>query len=125
IAASTAQKMARLARDLRGRPLLRTAVRAGEVSVRQAEAVLHVARDEAEGEWVARARLETVRALKDAVKDPAAREDDEKWTRVRPEVPPELRPGLDEAGEPLRRAPFARRAHGLSPGPGQGAGWAS
>jgi len=97
VAASTAQKMARLARELRGRPLLRAAVRSGEVSVRQAEAVLPVAHGEAEATWVARARLEKVRALKAAVKGPAALEDEEKWTRMRTEVPPELRPGLDEA----------------------------
>ena len=77
--------------------MLRAAVRLGEVSVRQAEAVLPVAHGEAEATWVARARLEKVRALKAAVKEPAAPEDEEKWTRMRTEVPPELRPGLDEA----------------------------
>lgn len=60
---STAEKMARLALALRERPLLREAVWRGEVSARKAEAVLRVARGEAEAEWVARARLGTVRAL--------------------------------------------------------------
>src|SRR5438445_6772074 len=63
IAASTAQKMARLARELRDRPVLRDAVWVGELTPRQAEAVLPVARGEAEASWVARARTETVRAL--------------------------------------------------------------
>src|SRR3954452_18755546 len=40
IAASTAQKMVRFARRLRDRPLLRAAVRKGEVTPRAAEAVL-------------------------------------------------------------------------------------
>jgi hypothetical protein len=43
IAASTAQKMVRFARRLRERPLLRAAVRAGEVPVRAAAAVIPVA----------------------------------------------------------------------------------
>src|SRR3954470_21805874 len=56
IAASTAQKMARFARALRQRPLLREAVRAGEVTVRAAEAVLPKAKGDAEAAWVERAR---------------------------------------------------------------------
>jgi hypothetical protein len=60
--ASTAQKTQRLARALRSRPLLRAAVRAGEVSI-AAEAVVSVAQGDAEASWVARARRETVRAL--------------------------------------------------------------
>src|SRR3954452_15043066 len=68
IAASTAQKMVRFARQLRERPLLRAAVRAGEVTVRGAEAVLPNARGDDEAAWVERARKETVRALKAAVK---------------------------------------------------------
>src|SRR5882672_2294302 len=46
IAGSTARKMARLARELRDRPLVRIAVQSGELSVRQAEAILPVARGE-------------------------------------------------------------------------------
>ena len=64
INASTAAKMERLARGLRDRPLLREAVRSGEVSPRKAETVLPVARGEAEPFWVERARTETVRALR-------------------------------------------------------------
>jgi hypothetical protein len=55
IAASTAQKMARFARALRERPLLREAVRAGQVTVRAAEAVLPKAKGDAEAAWVDRA----------------------------------------------------------------------
>lgn len=99
IPASTAQKMARLARGLRECPLLRDAVRSGEVSIRQAEAVLPVARGEAEQWWVARARRETVRALKAAVKDAVQPEDDEPWARLCVEVAPEDRPVVDEALE--------------------------
>src|SRR5436305_6271850 len=68
IAASTAQKMARFARALRERPLLREAVWSGEVSLRAAEAVLPRARGEEEATWVARARAGTVRSLKAAIK---------------------------------------------------------
>src|SRR4051794_18280127 len=66
IAASTAQKMARLSRQLRDLPLLRAAVCAGEVSTRAAEAVVPVAKGEHEAAWVARARHDTVRGLKAA-----------------------------------------------------------
>src|SRR5437762_4738379 len=68
IAASTARKMARLARELRDRPLVRLAVQSGEMSVRQAEAILPVARGDAEASWVSRGRTDTVRGLKAAVK---------------------------------------------------------
>ena len=46
--ASTADKMARFARKLRDRPHLRAAVLAGDVCVRRAEAVMHVAIGDAE-----------------------------------------------------------------------------
>src|SRR6266850_2723775 len=99
IAASTAQKMARLARELRSRPLLRAAVREGRVSTSAAEAVVKVAQGEAEAFWVARARTETVRALEAAVKERGGveSEDDERWMRFRACVPPEGRRILDEA----------------------------
>src|SRR4051794_15162141 len=94
IAASTAEKMARFARELRERPLLRAAVRAGEVSVRRAEAVLPVARGDAEAGWVARARTETVRALKAAAREYGhlQPEEEERWTHVRMQVPPDVQP---------------------------------
>ena len=93
-----AQAMARLSRGLRSRPLLRAAVRAGEVRPRSAQTVLPVAVGEAEAEWVERARVETVRALERAVR--AARaggEEEEEWTRLRVRLSPEDRATVDEA----------------------------
>ena len=93
-----AQAMARLSRGLRSRPLLRAAVRAGEVRPRSAQTVLPVAVGEAEAEWVERARVETVRALERAVR--AARaggEEEEGWTRLRVRLSPEDRATVDEA----------------------------
>src|SRR5512137_61656 len=63
IAGSTAEKLARLARHLAERPLLREAVRSGAVSPRKAETVVPVARGPAEAAWVEKARTGTVRAL--------------------------------------------------------------
>ena len=101
IAASTARKMARLARELRDRPIVRLAVQSGEMSVRQAEAVLPVARGDAEASWVARARVDTVRGLKVAVKntaapDPEEDEEDEEFERLSIPVSAEARPDVDE-----------------------------
>jgi hypothetical protein len=76
IAARTAQAMARLARELRDRPLLREAVRRGEVSARKAQTVLRAARGDAEEAWVSRARVETVRALRASVRGIGASDDD-------------------------------------------------
>lgn len=95
-----AQAAAQLSRELRSRPLLRAAVRAGEIRPRAAQLVLVVARGEAEAGWVERARLETVRALAKAVRE--AREgtaggDDEEWTRFRVRLTPEDRATVDEA----------------------------
>src|SRR3954463_704692 len=81
IAASTAQKMVRFARKLRERPILRAAVRAGEVTPRAAEAVMPEARGENEAAWVERARHLTVRGLLAVVKggaDALVEDDDEK-----------------------------------------------
>ena len=104
IAASTAQKMMRRARELQSRPLLRAAVREGTVSVRQADAVLPVARGEDEALWVERARKQSVRALKKAVIDPdGAKPDDpdeeEEGVTFRANLAAELRPIVDEAEE--------------------------
>jgi len=117
IAASTAQKMARLARRLRDRPILREAVRAGEVTVRAAEAVLPRAKAEDEAAWVQRARTESIRALLAAVKkgdslvpeggDPRSDtdeapdaldvpEEEEKWGRVGVAVTPEQQVAIDK-----------------------------
>src|SRR5438067_668744 len=109
IAASTAQKMVRFARRLRERQLLRAAVRAGEVPVRAAEAVMPAARGENEAVWVERARRETVRALLAAVKgggcqDGDLDDDEERWTATRAELTPEQRAVLDKAVELARIA---------------------
>lgn len=69
---STSRRLARLSAGLDERPLLDAAVRAGEVTLRKAQAVLGVARGPDEERWVARARVETVRALAVAVRDEAS-----------------------------------------------------
>src|SRR5438067_5595661 len=111
IAASTAQKMARFARRLRERPLLRAAVRAGEVHVRAAEAVLPEARDDNEAAWVERARHQSVRALQAAVKggsagseDGGLLDDEERWIRTGAELTPEQRVVVDKAIDLAREA---------------------
>jgi len=100
--ASTAQKKARFSRELRSRPLLRAAVRAGEVTMRQAEAVLPLARGDEEALWVERARNGgTVRGLTEAVKGaggPGA-EEDEEVVCIRGRLPAETRPMVEEAEE--------------------------
>ncbi len=93
----TAQAMARLSRELRSRPLLRAAVRSGEVRPRNAQTVLPVAVGDAEAEWVGRARVETVRALEKAVRAVRAGDEDEEWTRFRVRLSPEDRATVDEA----------------------------
>jgi hypothetical protein len=96
LAPRTALELAKLARELRERPLLREAVRAGEVSVKKAEAVLQVAKGDAEVFWVARAKRETVNALIAAVRGgPAPEEQDFDTIRVELEV--EERTVVDEA----------------------------
>src|SRR4051812_48438090 len=123
IAASTAQKMVRFARQLRERPLLRAAVRAGEVTVRAAEAVLPNARGDGEAAWVERARNETVRALKAAVKGTApgsdegspSDEDDEKWIRTRAQIGSDERAVIDKALDLARKASCATAPKWLDP----------
>jgi hypothetical protein len=95
INASTAVKMARLARRLRERPLLREAVRRGELSARKAEIVAPVAVGDDQVQWILRAKPETVRSLKVRVKAPPE-PDDEEWVNLRAEVSPEKWPVLDE-----------------------------
>ncbi|HEY7724561.1 MAG TPA: HNH endonuclease signature motif containing protein [Anaeromyxobacteraceae bacterium] len=65
--ASTARAMARLARELRGRPLLRDAVREGRLSARKALEVLPVASGNDERSWLLLAGTLSVRALRAAV----------------------------------------------------------
>jgi hypothetical protein len=84
IASSTAQKMIRFAKALRECPVLRASVWKGEVTMRAAEAALPRARGDEEAAWVDRARTQTVRALKAAVKGDA---------------PEGLAPGRDASGE--------------------------
>ncbi len=99
IAARTAQDLSRLSRELRDRPLLREAVRSGEVSARKAQVVLPVARGDDEAGWVARAKDETVRALEAAVKEAggAPADDDERWQRIWVNASPQALAALDEA----------------------------
>ena len=99
--ASTAQKMMRFSRALGSRPLLRAAVRAGEVKIRVAEAVLPLAQGDAEAYWVEQARKRTVRSLKAAVNAAtgAAAEEDGEWVCLRIRLPPDVRPIVDEAEE--------------------------
>jgi hypothetical protein len=93
----TAQNLAHLARELSWRPLLRAAVRAGEVSTRKAQAVLPVASGEAEAGWVERARGETVRALEEAVRrERGGGDEEEEWVRVRVGLTAEDREAVDE-----------------------------
>src|SRR5439155_27017356 len=118
IAASTAQKLERLARELESRPLLRAAVRAGEVSPRHAEAVMPAARGDAEALWVERARAETVRALKKAVLAATDPDEEGKWTLFQAGMPPELRAVVDEAeglaGEAVgARSPRSERVRAI------------
>jgi hypothetical protein len=94
----TALNLLHLARGLRNRPLLRAAVRSGEVSLRRAQVVLPVAVGDAEADWVTLARGETVRALEARVRgatDPDAAED--AWHELRVPLPPERRALVDEA----------------------------
>ena len=97
VAERTAESMAHLSRELSSRPLLRAAVRAGEVRLRNAQTVLPVAVGEAEASWVERARTETVRALEKAVRAVRGGEDEEEWVRFRVRLSPEDRATVDEA----------------------------
>jgi hypothetical protein len=85
--ARTARELAQLARELRARPILRQAVRAGVVGTAQAMAVMPLAIGDAELGWVERATRGTVRALRVAVneaKDAKAREEREGKTSAGP-----------------------------------------
>jgi hypothetical protein len=96
---STAEKLARLAKALGERPLLREAVRSGAVTARKAESVLPVARGEDEAAWTERAKVETVRALRASVKAAGTTDDDEdeEWERVEVTVDDATRAKLDDA----------------------------
>jgi HNH endonuclease len=109
IAPRTAQKLAQLARGLREWPELRDAVWTGQVTARKAEILIGLRRGEAQDEWIARARTETVRGLRAAVvseADAAAcdAEEDERWERMCIPVSAETQPVLDEAIALARKA---------------------
>ncbi|HET6923356.1 MAG TPA: HNH endonuclease signature motif containing protein [Anaeromyxobacteraceae bacterium] len=113
----TARDKARLARELGIRPLLREAVWSGRVAPRRAREIFPVARGDAEQAWLSLARTLTVRELNAAVKrvragssgeapacagapappEGAPAADEERWTLVSLEVPPEYRVVLEEA----------------------------
>ncbi len=59
----TTLKLVQMARELRTRPLLRDALREGEVLLRAAQVVLPVAKGDDEAYWVERAGMEPVRSL--------------------------------------------------------------
>ena len=99
IEARTALAMARLARELAERPLLQAAVRRGEVSPRLAQALLPLARGEAEAGWVARATQMTVREAEAAVKREGLEGEapEEGWERVELRAAAEIREKVEEA----------------------------
>src|SRR5438067_1352648 len=100
INARTAQKQAKLARDLRERPALREAVWSGEVSPCKARIVMSLARGDAEVSWVERTKTDTAHELAAAVKTltgKAAEEEEEPWELLSIPVPAEARPMVDEA----------------------------
>jgi hypothetical protein len=112
----TAETLARLARELRSRPLLAEALRSGSVLLRAAETVLPVAKGDAEARWVQRAARLTVRELGEEVEragaDPG--DADEDWLRFRAQLGPEERLLVDEALDVARKiVPGASRMEAL------------
>src|SRR5512138_2936372 len=87
-----ARELAKLSGALRARPLLREAVRSGDVSARKAQVVVDVAFGDDEAAWVERARTETVRALDAAAREArsggagAAGASSEPWERIHVEL---------------------------------------
>src|SRR6185295_12068222 len=79
--------------NLRDRPLVREAVRRGEITLRKAEIIVPVAVGEHQAEWILRAKSETVRALRKAVRAPREQDD---WMSVTAAIPAEKRPVIDE-----------------------------
>jgi hypothetical protein len=98
-----AVRLARFAKKLRDRPILRRAVLAGEVKRSAAEVILPVAVGTAEGYWVCRARALTVRKLKAEVAkarvNPAEAEEELLRFRLRVRCTPEELAIIDEALE--------------------------
>jgi hypothetical protein len=117
---STAVKKARLARKVPERPLVREALRNGEITPRKAEIIAPVAVGEDQMRWILRAKGETVRALRKAVNaKPDA--DEEDWQQLSATVSKQQRMTLDEG---LRwgaivigaRSRNVRASGGLGPG---------
>ncbi len=113
LAPRTAKEWAKLARDLRTRPVLKAAVRAGEVDIKKAVAIVDVAVGDSEAEWVERAKRDTVRGLRAAARGDSAavaaaaeEEGEKRWHRIVIDLAPEEREvvdrALDVAGKVLR-----------------------
>jgi hypothetical protein len=117
VAARTAQAMVQLGRELRTRPVLRQAVRLGEVSPRKAQAVLPVAVGEAEQAWVERARYATVRALEKSVREVVAERRREKEAARSGGLQPGPGGGADACAGPAGSAPGADACAGPDAGP--------
>ncbi len=98
INASTAAKMRRLARAVRDLPLIKGALRRGEISPRKAEIVAPVATRENEAMWLFRIKAQTVRSLRADVKAPRE-PDEEEMVHFCAEVPKESQPLFDTALE--------------------------
>ncbi len=98
IPADQGRRLRRLAERLRSRPLLRDAVMRGEVTLRKAEVVVREAFGSEEAYWVARAKVDTVRRLEDAVRGgPEHAEED--WHRLRIGLPPRSAEAIEVALE--------------------------
>ncbi len=95
----TAESLARLGAELRARPLLREALRSGQVRLRAAETVAPVAVGDAEALWVERASRQTVRELEASVRAVRSPPEDldEEWVELRTQLPRDDRVVLDEA----------------------------
>lgn len=110
INASTAAKMERLASRLRELPLIREAVRRGELTPRKAEILAQFARPGDEVRLLLMAKGETVRSLRARLAAPSDSADDE-WLNLTAPVAPEqlttVRKGMKAAGMFLK--PFASK----------------
>ena len=95
-----AEGLARLGREVRARPLLAAALRAGRVRLRAAQTILPVADGPAEATWVELAQILTVRELEVRVRQAtggASNDDDEGWARLGASIQPDERAVLDAA----------------------------
>ena len=75
-----AAKKARLGRKLADRPLVREAIRRGDLTPRKAEIIVPLAVGERQTFWILRAKEDTVRSLKKEVKAPRDPDDEELMT---------------------------------------------